>query len=124
VQQALSMPDASLDARLAEAIVAKQRPLCTLIKASPHAAELFSYSHSMAGELFANLDVEIVDMLRAAMAEDAELAPDAAQLARALYFGGGALANRTETLAQMESEVGAFARAQIAGARALSREDR
>jgi AcrR family transcriptional regulator len=124
VQQALSMPEASLDARLAEAIVAKQRPLCTLVKASPHAAELFSYSHSMAGEMFANLDVEIVEMLRAAMAEDAELAPDAAQLARALYFGSAALANRTETLAQMESEVGAFARAQIAGARTLSHADR
>ena len=121
VQQALALPDASLDARLVEAIVAKHRPVCTLVKVSPHAAELFSYTHSMAGEMFANLDLEILEMLRAAMAEDAELAPNAAQLARALYFGAAALGSRTESLAQMESEVGAFARAHIAGARALSR---
>jgi AcrR family transcriptional regulator len=121
VEQALMKPDASLDERLSEAVVAKHRPVFTLVRASPHAAELFSYTHSMAGEIFANLDVELLDMLRAVMAEDPELSRNAEQLARALYFGSAPLANRSESTAQMEAEVGAFARAYLAGNRALAR---
>jgi AcrR family transcriptional regulator len=121
VEQALMTPDASLDERLAGAIVAKHRPVFTLVRGSPHAAELFTYTHSMAGEIFANLDVEMLGMLRDAMAGDPELAPTADQLARALYFGSSALANKNETTAQMEQELGAFGRAHLAGARALAR---
>jgi AcrR family transcriptional regulator len=120
VEQALTKPDSDLDARLADAVVAKHRPVFTLIRGSPHSAELFSYTHSMAGEIFAKLDLEMLEMLRAAMAQDPELAPTAEQLARALYFGGAALAMRSESTPQMELEVGAFARAQIAGAHALA----
>jgi AcrR family transcriptional regulator len=121
VELALMKPEASLDERLADAIVAKHRPVFTLVRGSPHAAELFTYTHSMAGEIFANLDVEMLGMLRAAMADDPELAPNAEQLARALYFGSSALANKCETTAQMESELSAFGRAHLAGARALAR---
>jgi AcrR family transcriptional regulator len=121
VETALLKPDATLDERLAEAVVAKHRPVFTLVRASPHSAELYSYTHSMASEIFANLDVEMLEMLKKAMADDAELGPNAGQLARALYFGGAALAHRSETTAQMELELGAFARAQLAGARAMSR---
>jgi AcrR family transcriptional regulator len=121
VEQALMKPDTSLDERLADAVVAKHRPVFTLVRASPHAAELFSYTHSMAGEIFANLDVELLEMLRAAMAEDPELSKNAEQLARALYFGSAPLANRSESTAQMEAEVGAFARAYLAGNRLLAR---
>jgi len=121
VEQALKQPEASLDARLADAVVARHVPVFTLVRVSPHAAELFSYTHSMAGEIFANLDVEMLEMLRAAMAQDPELAPTAEQLARALYFGGASLAMRSETTAQMQLEVGAFARAQLAGTRVLAR---
>jgi len=78
----------------------------TLVRASPHAAELLTYTHSMAGEIFANLDLEMLDMFRAAMANDPELAGNAEQLARALYFGSAPLASRSETTAQMEQEVG------------------
>jgi AcrR family transcriptional regulator len=124
VEQALMKPDASLDERLAEAIVAKHRPVFTLVRGSPHAAELFSYTHSMAGEIFANLDVEMLGMLRTAMAGDADLAPAAEQLSRALYFGSSALANKSETTAQMELELGAFARALIAGTHALAQNSR
>ena len=124
VEQALMKPDASLDERLAEAIVAKHRPVFTLVRGSPHAAELFSYTHSMAGEIFANLDVEMLGMLRTAMASDADLAPAAEQLSRALYFGSSALANKSETTAQMEFELGAFARALIAGTHALAQASR
>ena len=121
VEQALMKPETSLDERLADAVVAKHRPVFTLVRASPHAAELLTYTHSMAGEIFANLDVEMLDMFRAAMADDPELGRNAEQLARALYFGSAPLANRSETTAQMEQEVGAFARAYIAGARVLAK---
>jgi AcrR family transcriptional regulator len=121
VEQALMKADEPLDARLTEAVIAKHRPVFTLVRGSPHAAELFSYTHSMAGEIFAKLELEILEMLRTAMAGDPELAPRAEQLARALYFGGAALADRSETTAQMEVELGAFALAHLAGARALAR---
>jgi AcrR family transcriptional regulator len=121
VEHALTTADTPLDARLAEAIVAKHRLVFTLVRGSPHAAELFSYTHSMAGEIFANLDLEILGMLRAAMAQDPELGSRAEQIARALYFGGNALATRCETTAQMETELDAFARAHLAGARVLAR---
>jgi AcrR family transcriptional regulator len=121
VEQALMRSDAPLDARLADAVIAKHRLIFVLVRGSTHAAELFSYTHSMAGEIFANLDVEMLEMLRTEMSKDPQLAPTAVQLARALYFGSAALAGKSETTAQMESELGAFARAHIAGARALAR---
>jgi len=49
VEQALMKPDAPLDARVADAVIAKHRPIFALVRGSPHAAELFSYTHSMAG---------------------------------------------------------------------------
>ena len=48
VQQALLRTDSTLDARLADAVIAKHRPVFALVRGSPHAAELFSYTHSMA----------------------------------------------------------------------------
>src|ERR1700737_3671654 len=69
VEQALMKQDSSLDARLADAVIAKHRPIFTLIRGSAHAAELFSYTHSMAGEIFADLDAVILEMLRAALAD-------------------------------------------------------
>ena len=121
VEEALMKPGVPLDARLAEAVIAKQRPIFTLVRGSPHAAELFSYTHSMAAEIFAELDAAIIEMLRAAMAEDPELSPNAQQLARALYFASGDLARRTQTVAEMEMELGAFATTHLAGVRALAR---
>jgi AcrR family transcriptional regulator len=121
VEQALMKPGASLDARLADAVIAKHRPVFALVRVSPHAAELFSYTHSMAGEIFANLDAAILEMLRAAMADDPEFAPNARQLARALYFGSADLARRSETAAEMEGELNAFATTHLAGVRALAR---
>src|SRR5271166_410049 len=82
VEQALMKPDASLDARLADAVIAKHRLIFALVRGSAHASELFSYTHSMAGEIFAELDTDILEMLSGAMAGDAELSPNAQQLAR------------------------------------------
>jgi AcrR family transcriptional regulator len=121
VEQALMNPDATLDARLADAVIAKHRPIFALVRGSPHAAELFSYTHSMAGEIFSDLDAAILDMLCAAMSEDPELSPNANQLARALYFGSADLANRSEAAAEMEVELNAFAATHLAGARALAK---
>jgi len=121
VEEALMKPDAPLDERLADAVVAKHRPVFTLVRASPHAAELLTYTHSMAGEIFANLDLEMLDMFRAAMADDPQLGRNAEQLARALYFSSAPLASRSESTAQMEQEVGDFARTYLAGARFLAK---
>jgi len=121
VEQALTKADAPLDARLADAVIAKHRLIFTLVRGSTHAAELFSYTHSMAGEIFADLDLSILGMLGAAMAEDPALSPNAKQIARALYFGSGNLANRSETAAEMEVELNAFAVTHLAGVRALAR---
>jgi AcrR family transcriptional regulator len=121
VEQALMKPDVPLDARLADAVIAKQRPIFTLVRGSAHAAELFSYTHSMAGEIFAELDTAILGMLRAAMTEDPELSPNAEQLARALYYGSADLARRSATAAEMEVELNAFATIHLAGVRALAK---
>jgi AcrR family transcriptional regulator len=121
VEQALAKPDTPLDARLADAVIAKHRPIFALVRGSAHAAELFSYTHSMAGEIFAELDAAILDMLRVAMAEDPQLSPNAKQLARALYFGSADLANRSKTGTEMEVELHAFAHTHLAGARALAK---
>jgi hypothetical protein len=114
-------PDTSLDARLADAVIAKHRSIFALVRASPHAAELFSYTHSMAGEIFCELDTEILDMLRAAMAEDPEFSAHATELARALYFGSSELANRSKNAAEMEPALRDFAQTHLAGARALAK---
>jgi AcrR family transcriptional regulator len=120
VEEALQCAGTPLDKRLAHAVIAKHRPVFTLVRASPHAAELFSYTHSMAGEIFGELDAAILDMLAAAMADDPELAPNSKQVARALYFGSADLAFRSDTTADMERELGAFASTYLAGARALA----
>ena len=121
VEQALLKPEVSLDARLTDAVIAKQRPIFALVRGSAHAAELFSYTHSMAHEIFADLDGAVLEMLRAAMAEDRELSPNATQLARALYFGSGELARRCQTEAEMETELNTFATTHLAGVRALAK---
>ncbi len=121
VEQALTKTGSSLDTRLADAVIAKHRPVFSLVRGSPHAAELFSYTHSMAGEIFAELDRTILEMLRAAMAGDPALAPNSKQLARALYHGSAELARISATAAEMEAEIGAFAAVHLAGVRALAK---
>jgi AcrR family transcriptional regulator len=122
VAQALLQPDTSLDARLADGVTAKHRSIFALVRASPHAAELFSYTHSMAGEIFRELDSAILDMLSAAMADDPQLAPNAAQLARTLYFGSSELANRSKDAGDMETTLQDFALTYLAGTRALAKQ--
>jgi AcrR family transcriptional regulator len=121
VEQALTKAGAPLDARLTDAVIAKQRPIFALVRGSAHAAELFTYTHSMAGEIFTELDTAILGMLQAAMADDPELAPNAKPIARALYFGSGELARRSETAAEMEVELCAFAATHLAGVRGLAK---
>jgi len=118
VEQALLKPDAALDSRLADAIIAKHRIIFMLVRGSAHAAELFSYTHNVAGEIFAVMDGAILKMLQTAMAEDPVLAPQASRLARALYLGSADLAKRSATLADMEDELNAFIVTHLAGVRA------
>ncbi len=120
VEQALANPDLSLDDRLTEAVVSKHRLIFTLVRGSRHAAELFSYTHAMAGDIFAALDAEVLALLSGAMAQDPEFAPSADKLARALYFASGQLASRCETVAAMEAELRSFCAIYLTGARALA----
>jgi AcrR family transcriptional regulator len=124
VEQALAKTDSPLDARLVDAVIAKHRPVFSLVRGSPHTAELFSYTHSMAGEIFAELDRVILELLAGAMGGDAVLAANAKQLARALYYGSAELARSSATMADMESEVSTFARVHLAGMRALAKKMR
>ena len=120
VERALAQPETPLDARLAEAVIAKHRMVFALVRGSAHAAELFSYKDAMAGEIFAGLDAAILKALADAMAGDAQLAPNAGRLARALYLGGADLASRSAAAAEMENELADFAAVHLAGARALA----
>jgi AcrR family transcriptional regulator len=121
VERALAQTGPSLDARLAEAIIAKHRTAFALVRGSAHAAELFSYKDVLAGDIFAELDSTILESLSDAMGADAQLAPNAGRLARALYLGSAELASRAVSPAEMETELSAFAAAHLAGVRALSR---
>jgi AcrR family transcriptional regulator len=121
VEQALADVDATLDGRLTEAVLSKHRLVFTLVRKSPHAAELFTYTHSMASDIFVDLDKVILEMLRRAMCTDPELAPGAGQLARALYFGSSPLAMRSEAENEMQEELTAFCAIHLAGARAIAR---
>jgi AcrR family transcriptional regulator len=120
VEQALTQPSERLDARLGAAVTAKHRLVFTLVRGSSHAAELFSYKDAMAGEIFARLDESILTMLESAIISDRQLAPGAGRLARALYYGSAELAGRSESLAELESELEAFAATHLAGARTLA----
>jgi hypothetical protein len=120
VELALAKPDAPLDERLTEAVISKHRLIFTLVRGSPHAAELFSCTHAMAGDIFAELDAAILRQLSSAMSRDPELAATADQLARALYFGSGQLASRCDSVAAMEAELRTFSAIHLAGARALA----
>jgi AcrR family transcriptional regulator len=124
VEQALAPPRTPLDARLAEAVIAKHRMVFALVRGSPHAAELFSAKDAMAGEIFANLDTEILKRIAQGLAADAKLSPSAERLARALYFGSADLARRSESAAEMENEIDAFVAEHLAGARALAAKER
>jgi hypothetical protein len=72
--------------------------------------------------IFGELDSTILESLSDAMGADAQLAPNAGRLARALYLGSAELASWAVSPAEMESELSAFAAAHLAGVRALSRQ--
>jgi AcrR family transcriptional regulator len=120
VQQALANPAASLQERLTDAVLAKQRLIFTLVRGSPHAAELFSYTHALAGDVFAELDNEVLLRLSETLATDPRLAPNAGQLGRALYFGSADLCRRCETWDAAEQELRHFIAVHLAGALALA----
>ncbi len=120
VQQALADPAASLQVRLTEAVLAEQRLIFTLVRGSAHAAELFSYTHALAGDIFAELDKDVLRLLSEAISTHSRLAPRAAQLARALYFGSADLCQRCETWDAADEELRAFISVHLAGALAMA----
>ena len=121
IEAALAKPDTPLDARLIEAVLSKHRLVFALVRKSPHAPELMSYTHTVAGHVWTDLDRDILALLTSALKGDAQFAPKAEQLARALYSGSGGIAMGCETEKQMEEELTAFASAQLAGSRTLAK---
>src|SRR5260370_4631772 len=55
VEQALMKPDAPLDARVADAVIAKHRPIFALVRATPNASDRISHTHSIPDEIFKDL---------------------------------------------------------------------
>jgi AcrR family transcriptional regulator len=120
VEAALAKPDATLDERLIEAVVSKHRLVFGLVKKSPHATELMSYTHTVAGHVWTDLDRDILALLARALKSDPQFAPRAEAVARALYSGSGGIAVCCESEKQMEEELPAFVSAQLAGNRVLA----
>ena len=120
VEQALADPAGTLQQRLTEAVLAKHRLVFTLMRGSAHAAELFSYTHALAGDIFAALDNDILRLLSQAISMNSRLAPSAVQLARALYFGSSDLVRRCESMSAAEQELRAFMAVHLAGAEVLA----
>jgi AcrR family transcriptional regulator len=120
VEHALAQPAVPLDIRLADAVIAKHRMVFTYVRGSAHAAELYSYKDAMAGDIFAELDRAILDLLTQAMETDQNLSPNAKRMASALYLASADLASRSNTAAEMENEVRFFVKVHLAGARTLA----
>ncbi len=118
---ALAAQHHSADEGVLSAILAKHRLTFTLVRTSPHADELFSHKAKFAGDLFERADDAMLGQLAEALTADSALRPSAQQLARALFFACGELAARSSSLAELESELGAFVTVHLAGARALAR---
>ena len=119
--EALNDPHGSLDERVAGAIVSKHRLMLTLVRASPHAEDLFSHRALLAGDIFAESDRYKLDRLEAVLCTEARLAPTAAQLARAVFYGAFGIAARTDTVPDLEDQLGAFVATMLAGARSQAR---
>jgi AcrR family transcriptional regulator len=110
----------TVDERVLSAILAKHRLTFTLVRASPHAEDLFSHKAKLAGDLFVWADDLMLEQLAATLAEDQTLRASSQRLARALFFGSAELAARSSGMAELESEVGSFIRVHLAGARTLT----
>jgi AcrR family transcriptional regulator len=118
---ALCAPQQTVDDRIAAAILAKHRLTFTLVRTSPHAEDLFSHKARLAGDVFAQADEAMLTQLAKTLEADDALRPSAEQLARALFFGSGELAARSQRITELESDLRAFVLVHLAGARALAR---
>jgi hypothetical protein len=102
--------------------VAKHRLTFTLVRASPHAEDLFTHKAQLAGELFERASGEMLQRLADALRQEPGLRPRAPQLAREIFFGSAGLAEQVESVAELESTLGAFVSVHLAGARASAKQ--
>jgi AcrR family transcriptional regulator len=119
--EALNDPHGSLDERVAGAIVSKHRLMLTLVRSSPHAEDLFSHRALLAGDIFAESDRYKLDRLEAVLCTETRLAPTAAPLARAMFYGAFGIAARTDTVPDLEDQLSGFVATMLAGARSQAR---
>jgi len=111
----------SVDARAQAAVIAKHRLAFTAIRGSAHAKDLLFEKDHLAGEIFARVESEMLAALTATLERDPALAARAARVARAIYFGSGAIASAATTVPELEDELGEFVRTYLRGARATRR---
>src|SRR5262245_61465277 len=110
----------TLDQRATDAIVGRYR-MGWEYQRSPHGEELVSHKHQLAADHFTQAIAAMVAQLEMVLREDPALAPDAARLARAVFYGSAELAARSDSLAALEADIGVFVATHLAGARALAR---
>jgi AcrR family transcriptional regulator len=111
----------SLDDRVAAALIAKHKLVFKLVRGSAHAADLFSHKEQIAGEVFAQADATMLDLISGEVGKEDILAPSAQQVARAIFYGSSELAVRGSSLRELEGELDAFVRVILAGGRVLAR---
>jgi AcrR family transcriptional regulator len=109
----------TLDQRVADAIVGRYRAGWEYQR-SPHGEELVSHKYQLAAHHFTQAIAAMMAQLEAVLRQDPALAPDAPRLARAVFYGSGELAARSDSLAALEGDIAAFVVTHLAGARALA----
>lgn len=110
----------TLDERVAAAIIARRGSLFSYMASSPHAEDLISHKHQLAGDIFVRADEAMLRLLTTALREDSTLRSSAARLARALFYGSAQLGTHSTSRAGMEADLDAFVTTHLVGARALS----
>lgn len=110
----------TLDERVAAAIMARRGALFTYMASSPHAEDLISHKHQLAGDIFVRADDAMLRLLTTALREDSKLRPSASRLARALFYGSAQLGTHSTSRAGLEADLEAFVATHLAGARALA----
>lgn len=110
----------TLDERVAAAIVGRRASLFTYMASSPHAEDLISHKHQLAGDIFVRSDEFMLRLLTSALREDSVLKPSAARLARALFYGSAQIGVNSASRTALEADLEAFVMTHLAGARALA----
>ncbi len=119
VINALDSDDKVVDDRIANAIIAKHRLVLELVRSSPHALDLFSHRDQLSGEIFMQLDRDILKLLQEQMETDTDLANSATRITHTLFYACMEPAIRCHTVEALEVELQSLVKTYLTGARIL-----